>query len=229
MLKRLSTCRPSHALGRDKGDKAEHSRRDQPLHVDLRERLGDIARSRREKDGSRDNHDTRESGQDRGLREFQRNNGIKQSARLDFLENSGFQTNFRIPKKQEADESSITEEITSEFGKILLERSNEKPKSKAAKQRQRKKTRKAAEKHESESNNEVCIKNKKEQQEDCTCKKCLNETCKGAIQKFRELEKNYSKTMPNVEIKTNVDNNKANLSYKTNSNFTAAEVTAAKL
>ena len=156
MLKRLSIGRPSHALGCDKGDKAKHSQ-SQPLHVDLRERLGDIARSRREKDDSRDNHDTRECGQDRGFRkfQFQRNYGIKQSARLDFLENSGFQTSFRIPKKQETNESSkITEEITNEFGKILLEKSNEKPKSKAAKQRQRKKTRKAAErkeKHESES------------------------------------------------------------------------------
>ena len=39
---------------------------------------------------------------------------------------------------------------------------------------------------------------------------------------------NYSKPMPNVEIKTNVDNDKANLSYKKNSNFPAAEVTAAE-
>ena len=58
MLKRLGSCRSGHVLGRERVDKAEHSRRDQPLHVDLREKLGDIARSRREKDGSRDNHDT---------------------------------------------------------------------------------------------------------------------------------------------------------------------------
>ena len=122
MLKRLGSCRPGHVLGRERVDKAEHSQRDQPLHVDLRERLGDIARSRREKNGSRDNHDTQESGQEspRGLREFQKNSGIKQSARLDFLENSGFQTNFRIPKKQETDESSITEETANGFGKLIL-------------------------------------------------------------------------------------------------------------
>ena len=191
MLKRLSIGRPSHALGCDKGDRAKQSQ-SQPLHGDLRERLGDIARSRREKDDSRNNHDTQESGQDRGFSEFQfqKNYGIKQSARLDFLENSGFQTSFRIPKKKETNESSkITEEITNKFGKILLEK--EKPRSKAAKQRQRKKTRKAAEKekHESESDIEVCMKYKKEQQEDCTCKKCLNETCKKTIQRLDGLTK----------------------------------------
>ena len=220
--------RPSHAFGCDKGDRVKQSQ-GPPLHGDLRNRLGDIARSRREND-SRNNSETQENDQDRGFREFQfqKNYGIKQLAKLDFLE-SGFQTSFKIPKKQETKESlKITEEITNEFGKILLEK--EKPRSKSAKQRQRKKTRKAAEKekHESESDNEICMKHKKGLQQRCTCKKCLNETCKGAIKKFRELEKDYSKTMPDVKIKTNVDNDKTNLSYKANSDFTAVEVTAAE-
>ena len=143
MLKRLGSCRPGHVLGRDRIDQAEHNRRDQLLHVDLREKIGDIARSRSNNQKDREKAvgavKDRGSGQEspRGLREFQRKSGLKQSVRLDFLENAGFQTNFRIPRKQETNESSITEEITAGFGKIILERSNVNKKNmKAAKQRQ---------------------------------------------------------------------------------------------
>ena len=204
--------RPSHAFGCDKGDRVKQSQ-GPPLHGDLRERLGDIARSRREND-SRNNSETRENDQDRGFREFQfqKNYGIKQLAKLDFLE-SGFQTSFKIPKKQETKESlKITEEITNKFGKILLEK--EKPRSKSAKQRQRKKTRKAAEKekHESESDNEICMKHKKEQQEDCTCKKCLNETCKKTIQRLEGLTKKLNVTTSESQF----NQNKACLKKKVN-------------